>query len=170
MKQPDEIYREKLASIWGIVASVVFIGVSLLFLFLFFYQQAHGPIGDKPALDWFFIMMFCIFLLVGLLLANFSFLTTVITTHGITAGFGIFRYRILWDNIAGCEIDKGSAFLQYGGYGIRCGRKNSNSALVYNVMFSPLVVIQLKNGKYKYFGLSTKHPEKLTELITSHKR
>ena len=169
MQQPDEIYREKISSFWGIAASMVFFGVSLLFVVLFFYQWTHGPIGDKPAPDWFFVMMFCIFLATGWLVTNFTALTISATTSSIMAGYGRFRYRIPWENVSGCEPDKGSQLLQYGGYGIRFGRRNGRSVLAYNIMGSPVVLIELKSGKYGYIGLSTKHADKLIELIERYK-
>jgi hypothetical protein len=169
MKKPNEIYREKISSFWGKVATVLFFGASLLFVVLFFYQRTYGPIGDKPAPDWFFIMMFGIFLLIGLLVTNFNSLTISANTSGITVGYGRVRYRVLWEDISGCELDKGSQVRQYGGYGIRFGRRNGRSVLIYNTMGSPVVLIEAKSGKYGYFGFSTKHPDEVMELIESYK-
>jgi hypothetical protein len=169
MQQPNEIYREKISSFWGKVASVLFFGATLLFAVLFFYQRTQGLIGDKPAPDWFFIMMFCIFLLIGLVVTNFTSLTVSANTSGITAGYGRFRYRIPWEDISGYEMDKDSQVLKYGGYGIRFGRRNGKSVLVYNTMGIPVILIEVKSGKYKYFGFSTKHPAEVMDLIESHK-
>jgi hypothetical protein len=170
MQQTNEIYHEKISSFWGIGASVLFFAMSLLFVMLFFYQRTNGPIGDKPAPDWFFIMMFCVFLLVGLLVTNFIALAISATTSNISAGYGRFRYSIPWENISGHELDKGSQMLLYGGYGIRFGRRKGRSVLVYNTMGSPVVLIEIKNGKYGYFGFSTKHPDEVGELIERYKK
>ena len=170
MQQPNEIYREKIGSFWGKVASIIFFAASILFIVLFFYQRTYGPIGDRPAPDWFYIMMLCIFLGIGLLVTNFTALTVSATISGLTAGFGRFRYRIPWENITGYEMDKGSQMLQYGGYGIRFGKRKGRSVLAYNVMGSPVVLIEVKSGKYGYFGFSTKHPDRVIELIKRYKK
>jgi hypothetical protein len=155
VQQVNEIYHEKIASFWGKVASVLFFGASLLFAILFFYQWTYGPIGDKPTPDWFFIIMFFVFLTIALLSTNFNSLTISATTSGITAGYGRFRYHILWED---------------GGYGIRFGRRNEGSVLVYNTMGSPVVLIEVKNGKYRYFGFSNKHSDKVMELVERYKK
>jgi hypothetical protein len=170
MQQPDNIYLEKISSFWGKVASILFWGIGLLFAVLFFYQLNYGPVGDRPAPDWFYAMMFFIFLVIGLLVTNFNVLTIKATDFGITAGYGRFRYYIPWDNIMGSELDKGSQIRQYGGYGIRFGRRNGKSVLVYNTMSNPLVIIEVKKGKYRYFGFSTKHPDMVIDLIDRYKR
>ena len=170
MQQANEIYREKIGSFWGRVASVIFFAASLLFVVLFFYQRTNGPIGDRPAPDWFYIVMLCVFLAIGLLVTNFTALTVTANTSGITAGFGRFRHRVPWENIAGCEMDKGSQMLQYGGYGIRFGKRNGKSVLAFNVMGSPVVLIEVKSGKYGYFGFSTRHPDRVIELIKRYKK
>jgi hypothetical protein len=169
--KPDEIYHEDLGSFWGKLAVVLFFGMSLLFIILYFYQRANGPIGgDESVPDWFYIMMAAIFLPITLLVANFCSLTISANASGITAEYGLFRYRILWENVAGCELDTGSALRQYGGWGIRFGWRNGALVLVYNTMGSPLVLIEVKNGNYRYIGFSTKRPDEVMSLIRSYKR
>jgi hypothetical protein len=167
IRQSDELYYEKLVSFWGKLAVVLFFGVSLLFIILFFCQQAYGPIGgEDSAPNWFYIMMFCIFLPIGLLVINFLSLTVSITTEGITAAYGLFRHHIPWDNVAGYELDKGSALRQYGGYGIRYGWRKSGAVLVYNTMSSSVILLELRTVRsYRYFGFSTKHLDEVMALI-----
>jgi hypothetical protein len=164
--QSEELYYENLGSFWGKLAVALFFGLSILFIILFFYQRIHGPIGDKPAPGWFFITMFGIFLLLGLLVVNFYSLTISITTEGITAAYGLFRHHVPWDNVAGYELDKGSALRQYGGYGIRFGWRKGGAVLVYNTMRSSLIMLELRTGdSYRYFGFSTRHPDEVMALI-----
>jgi hypothetical protein len=169
MQQPNEVYRERLSSFWGKAATGLFFGASLMFLVLFFYQRVYGPIGDKPAPDWFYVMMFCILLAMGLLSTNFNALTIIATTSSITAGYGRFRYRTPWANISGYELDKGSQVRQYGGYGIRFGRRKGRSVLAYNTMGCTVVLLETSSGRYKYLGLSTKHPDKVIDLIERYR-
>jgi hypothetical protein len=169
MREPDEIYHEEIGSFWGKLAVVLFFCLSLLFIILFFYQRAYGPIGGTDSVpDWFYLMILAIFLLIGLLVINFYSLTISATTSGIMAGYGRFRYRIPWGNVAGYEMDKGSALRHYGGYGIRYGFKNGRTVLVYNTMGSPLVLLELKKGNYKYFGFSTRRPDEVMGIIRSY--
>ena len=167
LRQSDELYYEKVASFWGRLAIVLFFGLSILFIILFFYQRHYGPIGgDDSAPGWFYIMMFGFFLAMELLVINFYSLTISITTEGVTAAYGLFRRHIPWDNVAGYELDRGSALWRYGGYGIRIGWRKSGAVLVYNTMHSSLIVLELGSSRgYRYFGFSTRHPDEVMALI-----
>jgi hypothetical protein len=171
IRQSDELYYEKIGSFWGRLAVVLFFSLSILFIILFFYQRIHGPIGDKPAPDWFFITMFGTSLAIGLLVINFYALIISVTTEGVTAGYGLFRHHVPWDNVAGYELDRGSALRQYGGYGIRFGWRKGGPVLVYNTMRSSLIVLELRTGSsYRYFAFSTRHPDEVMGVIENHKR
>ena len=167
VRQSDELYYEEIGSFWGRLAVALFFGLSLLFILLFFYQRHYGPIGgEDSAPGWFYIMMFGIFLAIGLLVINFCSLTISLTTEGITAGYGMFRRHVGWDEVSGYELDKGSAVRQYGGYGIRFGWKKGGAVLVYNTMHSSLIVLELGSSRgYRYFGFSTRHPDEVMALI-----
>ncbi len=121
VRQSDELYFESIGSFWGKLAVALFFGMGILFGILLFYQRAHGPIGENPSPDWFYIMMLCIFLVISLLVINFISLTVIVTSEGIMVAYGLFRRHVAWDNLAGYELNKGSAFWQFGGYGIRLG-------------------------------------------------
>jgi hypothetical protein len=154
-----------MGSFWGRLAVVLFFCVTALMLVLYLYQRLHGPLGDKPSPDWFFLMMAGIFLIVGIFTVNFISLTIHITTEGLTAAYGLFKQHIPWDNVAGYEMGKGTALLSYGGYGIRFGWKKGGAVLVYNIMGAPLVTLELRSGRFKYFAFSTRHPEEAAALI-----
>jgi hypothetical protein len=169
--QPDEIYREEIGSFWGKFAVFLFFSLCILFLVLFFYQRANGPIGGADSVpDWFFLLMLAVFLPVGTLVLNFYSLTITASTSAITAGYGRFRYRIPWENIASFEMDIGSGLRNYGGYGIRYGLRNGRSVIVYNTMGTPVVLLELKEGNFKYFGFSTKRPDEVMGIIRSYTR
>ena len=54
----DEIYREKISfPVMKLVAAVM-VAFALLFLGLFLYQLLVGPIGENPAPNWYFLVMF----------------------------------------------------------------------------------------------------------------
>ena len=162
----NELHYEKIGSFWGRLAVFLFFAVTLLFAALYFYQRIHGPLGDKPSPDWFYIMMAGIFLLIGILTLNFFTLTIHMTTEGLTAAYGIFKQYIPWDNVAGYEMGKGTALLNYGGYGMRFGYKKGGAVLVYNIMGARLIMLELRApGRFKYFAFSTRHSEEVAALV-----
>jgi hypothetical protein len=162
----NELHYEKIGSFWGRLAVVLFFAVTLLFVVLYFYQRAHGPLGDNPAPDWFYLAMSGFFLLVGIFTLNFSALTINLTTEGVTAAYGMFHKHVPWDNVAGYEMERGTALLKYGGYGIRFGWKKGGPVLVYNTMGSRLITLELKAPEsYRYFAFSTMHQEEVAALI-----
>jgi hypothetical protein len=162
----NELHYEKIGSFWGRLAVILFFASALLFAFLYFYQRVHGPLGDRPAPDGFYLLMLGVMLLVGVLVVNFFTLTIHITTEGLTAAYGIFKQRIPWDNVAGYEMGKGTALLNYGGYGIRFGYKKGGAVLVYNIMGARLIMLELRApGRYKYFAFSTRHPEEVAAIV-----
>ena len=156
--QTDNIYEEKIFSRWttGILAAVT---ASLLFVLI--YQILVEPIGTRPAPNWFFLLMFLLF--VGVMI-NFSRLSIRITTRSVNVGYGIFKHNIPWENAEDCYLDKAST-IRYGGWGIRISRVKGKWRLVYNVMGGPRVVLSLKKDRFKEFVFSTKNPEEVMEVI-----
>jgi hypothetical protein len=165
--QPGEIYHEEIGSFWGRLAVGFFFGLGLLFLTLLIYQREYRPIGDKPAPDWYFLLMAGLMLLVGYVVRNFATLTISATPRGLTAGYGRFRQHVDWADVAKAELFKRSAFLTFAGYGIRLGRLNSKTMLAYNTMGASLILLELRQGRYKYFAFSTKRPDEVMALIKS---
>jgi len=168
--QPDEIYHEELSSFWGKLAIAMMFGSSLTFVILFFYQRTYGPVGDDPAPDWVYLVMFAWFLAIGFLVLNFAILTVSATPRGITVAYGRFRYHIPWENIGSYQLDRRPAMLNYGGYGIRISSRANGSVLTYNIMGASTVVLELKQKRFKYFAFSTRRPDELLALIQNWKR
>ncbi|ATZ60964.2 MAG: hypothetical protein BME93_02205 [Methanosarcinales archaeon Met12] len=136
----ENIYKEKILSKWiTVMLSVITIGL----FFILVYQILIGPIGTRPAPNWFFLAMFLLFL--GLTV-NFSNLNIKMTPRYISVGYGIFKHNIPWENIEDCYLDEASA-IRYGGWGIRIGRVKGKWRLVYNVIGGPRVVLIFKGEK-----------------------
>jgi len=156
--QSDNIYDEKTFSKW----STVIVGpFTVGFLFVLIYQILVGPIGARPAPNWFFLLMFLLFLGVTI---NFSRLSIKMTPQFIVVGYGIFKHTIFWKNIEDCYLDKASV-IRYGGWGIRIGRVNGKWRFVYNIIGDPRVVLSLNKGKFKEFVFSTHCPQKVIEIV-----
>ena len=154
----ENIYEEKIFS-KGITILLAVVTIGLLFVLL--YQIIVGPIGTRPAPNWFFLTMFLLFLGVTV---NFSNLSIKMTPRYISVGYGIFKHNIPWENIEDCYLDEAST-IRYGGWGIRIGRVKGKWRLVYNVIGGPRVVLSLNKGKFREFVFSTNNPQKVIEIV-----
>ena len=160
----DEIYQETIPFPVGRLIVVIMVGITALFLFLFIYQLTSGPIGDSPAPDWFYLVMMAVFAGVTVLTTNFTRLTISMTPDAITVAYGRFKYTIPWYKIEGCYLDKNPG-IAYGGWGIRISKAKGKSVLVYSVIGSPRVILELKEGRFRQFAFSTKHPEEVMAIV-----
>ncbi len=155
----ENIYEEKIFAKWTTVILAV-VMASVLFVLL--YQTIVGPIGTRPAPNWFFLAMFLLFLGV---IVNFSILSIKMTHRYISVRYGIFKHNIPWENIEDCYLD-GASIIRYGGWGIRLGRVKGKWRLVYNILGGPRVVLSLSKGKiFKEFVFSTNNPQKVIETV-----
>ena len=152
------LYEEKIYSKWNILIMSI---VVLALLVVLIWQLVTGPLGTRPASNWFFVGMILFFLAVGI---NFATLTIRVTTWGISVGYGVIRHHIPWSNIAGCQLDKASA-VRYGGWGIRLGWADGKRRLIYNILGSPRVVVEKRQGSYPEFVFSTRNPDGVMKAI-----
>jgi len=152
------LYEEKIYSKWNILIMSI---VVLALLVSLVWQMVAGPVGTRPAPNWFFVGMILFFLAIGI---NFATLTIRVNMQGIMVGYGIIRHHIPWSNIAGCRLDKASA-VKYGGWGIRLGWADGKKRLVYNILGSPRVVIEKRQDSHPEFVFSTRNPEGVMKAI-----
>ena len=164
----DNIYEENRSFLLGKLAFILMVCITLLFLFLYVYQTVSGPLGTKPAPDWFYLVMFILFIGISYLVSNFQSLKIRMNSRGITVAYGRFKYAITWDNITECHLDDRPGF-QYGGWGIRMGKNQGKWILVYNVINAPLVVLELVKGRFGYFAFSTGNAGDVMGIIEQHK-
>jgi hypothetical protein len=159
-----EIYREKVPFTVGKLILALMIGLALMFLALFLYQLIVSPVGERPAPDWYYLVMFFIFSIVGALVANFRELTVLATARFISVAYGRIKYTIAWENIEGSYLDDKTG-IAYGGWGIRIARARGKSVLVFNVIGPPRVVLELNKGRFDQFAFSTWHPEEIMVMV-----
>jgi len=160
--QTDIVYEEKIFSKWtaGIFAFVI-----AGFLFLLVYQILVGPIGSRPAPNWFFLFMILLFVVTVI---NFSRLAIRISPQFISVSYGMFEHKISFENVEKCYLDKTPA-IQYWGWGIRIARIKGKWRLVYNVPRGPRVVLSMRKGRFKEFVFSTKNPAEVMKIIRARK-
>jgi hypothetical protein len=156
--QPGAIYEEKILAKW---LTAIFGSIAALMLFLLVRQVLVRPLVSRPALKWFFLV---IFLLSVVLAFIFSRLTIRMTPASISVGYGPLGQTINWDNVADCFLDETSE-VRYGGAGIRMTRIRGSWTIVYDVIESPRVVISLKEGRFKEVVFSTRHPQDVMKII-----
>jgi len=161
--QVTEIYKETMPFLLAKLVMGMFVAIALLFLGLFAYQVLVGPVGDNPAPDWVYLLMFLWFAGFTALVSNFNKLAIAITAQSITVGFGAFKRVIPWNNVNSCYLDHASAIGSYGGWGMRIGKVKGKWRLVYNVIGCPAVVLELEKGRFREFVFSTKNPDGVIE-------
>ena len=162
--QVDEVYREKIPFLVGKLVVLLMIGLTGLFLGLFVYQLIVQPVGEDPAPNWYYLVMFLVFLVISVLMVNFRELTVIATSQGITIAYGRIKYTIAWNNVKGYYLDTNTG-LSYGGWGIRVGFARGKSVLVYNVIGYSRVVLELSEGKFAQFAFSTRQPEAVIDMV-----
>jgi len=160
----DEVYREKIPFLVGKLVVVLMIGLTALFLGLFFYQLLAQPVGERPAPNWYYLVMFLVFLIISILVVNFWELKVSATSQTITIAYGKIKYTIAWQNVKSYYQDTNTG-LAYGGWGIRVGFARGKSVLVYNVIGYPRIVLELYEGKFAQFAFSTRQPEAVMDIV-----
>lgn len=146
------------------------IWIFLVFLSLFsiygMVQQVilGKPFGDNPAPDIFLII---IVVTTGLglpILFYIMNLTTEVRTDGLYLRFFPFHLsfrKIGWEGLASCEVRTYSPIREYGGWGLRYGRKGK----AYNVSGNRGLQLELSSGERILIG--SQHPESLAESLQS---
>ncbi len=152
------LYQEKLSSIW---ITLIFLLISLFFLFLILYQIFIGPLGNNPAPNWVLTIIFLIFLFLSY---NFISLVNQITPQYLIISYGIIKQKIPLDNIEDIKLNE-SSFLRYGGWGIHFGRSEGKRYIAYTKPGASNLTLQLNKLRYRKIIYSTKYPNKLIDII-----
>ncbi len=164
MTNGDTQYEETLPFPLITVVMVVLLLIALQMLSLFVVQMVAGPIGDPPAPDWFYLVMFIFMMAITFLVANFRVLVIRITGQSVTVAYGLIKRTIPWGDIeSGCRDE--SSPLGYGGWGARIARIEGRWRLAFNVIGAPGVVLRLRKGRVREFMFSTKKPEQVLAII-----
>ena len=160
----NPLYREtqhfRQLWLWALVLFIV-----LLSLYGVFQQLILGkPFGNNPAPDGVMVVLAIIF---GMGLPVFMFmtnLTTQVHSDGLYIRFFPFHLsfrRIAAEEIRGFKVCTYNPIRDYGGWGIRLGRKGQ----AYNVSGNRGVQLELFNEKHLLIG--SQKPEELMEALSS---
>ena len=155
----DELYHERLHfRLMDFIVALEAL-LALAFLGMFLYQVYIGPIGNDPAPEFFFLLMFLFMLGIVWLLASMRYLDISLTPEAITVAFGRFRKSVPWHSVASMERIRGSAWVY--GYGLHLGLTRGGWVLVYNVINRPALSLDLVGGRIRRLVFSTAHPEEV---------
>ena len=167
--QADEIYHEEVP--FTIVKYLIFLEAALAVLFLVLFRQStliFGPIGERPAPDWVFLILFALFAGITALLYSIRKMTIGITPQAVHIYFGIFSRTIPYESIDSIHADSGPA-IKYGGWGVRVFRDKKGWVLAYNTFGRPRVVLGLRRGRYGRFVFSTRNPDEIISIVERYK-
>ncbi len=141
------VYEEK-HIFWFIL--LIMLPLIAIFLAILIYQILIGPLGTKPAPNWFLALMLFIFILL-----DYGFLVyrVIITTEVLIAGFPLYSVKIPWEKVADVEEMKGSVW-KYGGYGIRIGKMNGKSVMLIVIPRISRILLKMHGWKRDYLVVS----------------
>ena len=133
-----------------------------IWIWMFFQQIVMGkPFGTNPASDLGVVLTGIVPVLI-LVLFRFLKLETIIDNEGVKCRFLPFQRKFktfLTQDIVKFEVKKYNPILDYGGWGIRYGRKGS----AYNVSGNMGLYLELRNKKA--FLIGTRTPDSLKYAI-----
>lgn len=156
----NTIYEERISSLVMIAVIGIVGAIAVMFLVFYIVQTTVGWITEAP--NWYWLMMFLIFTIIGAFVSNFRTLTITITSSDITVRYGMLKSVISWDNVEKCSYDKDSS-LGYSGFGLRIARGHGTWIRAYNLMNRPRIALDLKTGWSRRIVFSTENPEKIME-------
>jgi hypothetical protein len=158
------IYEEKVRFplIRGVVA--LFAVLTIIFLVMYLYQRITGQLGANPVPLWFAVTILSALALFTSFLANLVTLSIKMTEESAVVGFGIFRARVRWEDVRGCDLDRLSSFLSSGSWGVSMGFVGGRWRRMYNVMGYQRVVMEMKKGR-KVVVFSTNNPAMVIDII-----
>jgi hypothetical protein len=164
----DEIYREEVSFTFVKYLVLLEVALGAIFLALFFVQTFGGAIGERPAPDWVYLLLFALFIGIAALIWGIRKMTIGITPQAIHIYFGLFSRAIPFESIVNATPDSGPG-IKYGGWGVRVFRDKKGWVLAYNTFSRPRVVLELNRGRFGQFVFSTRNPEEVISIVERYK-
>jgi uncharacterized membrane protein len=151
-------YRETIWARWYFW--IIFVGTILILSSLLVTQSVLGfTTGWTPMLTYTFLILVILITFFTFIILNFARLSINVDSESIRVRYGIARKTIPWNEVTYSEPAKGKLKV-YGGVGIRLGVDRS---LAFTTSTGTAIRIMKRKGLP--FVLSTKNPEKLSEII-----
>lgn len=157
----NEVQRFKTKWAWLGVAAL-----NIVFIYAIIQQLIMDkPFGSKPAPDYVLIIVELVLLLLLLFLVSIR-LKTRINNTGIYYRFYPFQFKetlIEWHELKDAYIRQYNSFHEYGGWGLREGRKDTGNAI--NTSASSNRGLQLVFNDGKFLLIGTARPAEMEKLI-----
>ncbi|MEE4194088.1 MAG: hypothetical protein V2J07_02710 [Anaerolineae bacterium] len=158
--EPETLYTEKVSSKW---TQALFVMLTLLFLLLAVWRTfARGRFTGWAIAFACFSAMFLFYAI------NFRTLIIRIAKTGVHLTFGIFHWKVPFDNIEFCALDNAIPWgLKYGGAGVHFMSVRKRYRVSFNVLEYERVVIGLrqKAGLVRDVSFSTRHPTEILRVV-----
>jgi hypothetical protein len=164
----DLLYSELSINFAGLIGFCVTLVVTLItipvFIMFFIRGDEIQPIG--------LILVLGFGLGIAFLAFNFINYDLIITSAGIRVSYKLFRHVIPWDNIQSYGRRKYPGLIFQSLWGIGIGLIEGKLALYYHTWFpaSDVILIENKQGFFKFFGFSTKRPDEVISLVDRWKK
>ena len=160
----DIIYQERVP--FPFVRRVVTLCTALILAFsiTYCYLRLNGLLGEYPAPLWLFLAVLSAMIVITLTLANLVTLSIKMTEESAVVAFGIFRVRVRWEDVRGCDLDRLSSFVSAANWGVSMGFVGGRWRRMYNVKGYPRVVLEMKRSR-KSVVFSTKNPDAVMDVV-----
>ena len=100
-------------------------------------------------------------LLVGLAVSN---VRVVLTNEGFCVGMSVFKLKRPWSAVTAVHRDtKGG--MEYGGWGVKGRKVDGKWIQAFSTVVNSRVVLELDDPEYSVVAFSTRHPEKVIEVV-----
>jgi len=98
---------------------------------------------------------------------NYRVLVIKLTSEHLALTFGIFTWRVPFENIEACLHDEIPLFMRMGGAGIHFMRIDKRYRASFNFLEFPRAVVHLKKkvGPVQDISFTTRQPSKIRQLI-----
>lgn len=112
---------------------------------------------------WYYPVMGLAALVTVVVVANFRYLTIVVTDESVRFRFGIFGTSLPLETLQGCEV-KRYQWLPYGGWGLRMA---TGGRMAYSVLGVPrgVEITAERRGKLRRYFVSSARPEALAAAL-----
>lgn len=164
----DVLHEERIPFPGFILLVMLFAGLSLMFLGF----MVHSIINPDNLIDgasaWFWFFMFALFAPLTWLINNFRALLVTVTGEGLEVRYGRLSQAQHWENITGVRVIENPG-LRYGGWGIRLAWSGSSGKkIVYNVWGTPVVEVDIAQGKFAKLVFSSNKADEVATIIQRH--
>jgi hypothetical protein len=154
----DLIYEERVSSNR---TEALFLALTIIFFALLIWRV------NASGLDVWAVAFLCLCVFFLFYSANYRTLIIRLTPESLKLTFGMFSWRVPWDNVEECRLDDIPVLMRMGGAGIHFMSIRKRYRASFNFLEYPRVVIAFKKkaGPVRDISFSTRRPGDVLRLI-----